>query len=280
MNDLSITAILFVINAAYYYTFLNAAIYAITKDISKPLSIDNVELVAPKLACGVICLIMTLRFFLGNTKYIADIMKNPAKKAWIKFYHFIVIWAESFILLISSYFIPSRGIFVAITTGLFLAEVVWYALTGVIDSDSVTEEEQIGRPAFFLAQMTNGIFIFGVVLSYLALGVDSPWWIYVVSILFLLNTAFDLHKNIHSYMGVELQSAQSHQIIATSSTLDLGASIREGATALTPVALSELATLAKPRASHAVDHAPAIARQAAQKTRADKSKKQSRKKRR
>lgn len=201
MNQNSISSINFVISAAYTFTFANSFFFMLLVDPSKDVDPSNVELKFAKIGCGTICLIMSLRFFFGNNTYIYDVMCDSSRSAWQKFYQFIFIALQSVILLTCSYVVGQPRIFVYAIATLFVVETVWYGLTFVIDPVGVRCRDGTIDTAFFRAQITNLLFwASSFLFCWLFSGKDN-WLVGMVLISFLLNTAYDVWKNMPQYMG-------------------------------------------------------------------------------
>jgi hypothetical protein len=201
MNSQSLNSISFVTSAVYTVTFANTIYLMTVKDSSISFSLSNMSWSIDRVLCGIISLIMTLRFFFGNNQYISDVMSDKSKLPWVKFYHFIFIAVQSIILLICSYSIPNYISFINVITCLFSIEVIWYFLTMVVDKKGVLPDKKEDRKAFFYAEMTNLGFVVGVFLLSLFICKTNILWLWLVFLLFLINTIIDAKKNISVYMS-------------------------------------------------------------------------------
>lgn len=200
MHEQSLGSISFVISAAYTFTFANAIFFMVAIDPNKPFGIENIEFNLERLMCAVICMVMTLRYFFGNNQYIYDVM-NSNKNPWVKFYHFLFIALQSVILLISSYFIPDTNIFIWTILILFGVELFWYLLTFIVDREGVWPNDQNKRIDFLIAETYNFVFFAGVIILTCVIDDSNLKLISLVFMLFLINTIYDLKKNMSSYMG-------------------------------------------------------------------------------
>ena len=199
MNSQSLSSISFVISVVYTVTFANTFYLMTVKDITIPFSLNNMAWQIDKILCGIISLIMTLRYFFGNNQYISDVMSDSSRPPWIKFYHFSIIALQSIVLLICSYSISESISFVYGITSLFAIEVLWYLLALRIDRKGVWPDNKDSRMNLLYSELSNLSFIIGIVIvSNIACGV---WILYLAFLLFLLNTAFDAKKNISTYMS-------------------------------------------------------------------------------
>lgn len=203
MNEQSISSISFVISAAYTFTFANAVFFMIAIDPTASFGAANIGYDYQRVICGIICMVMTLRFFFGNNQYIYEVM-NSKRGAWKKFYQFSFIAIQSVILLVSSYFIRDTELFVWTMVLLFGVEVLWYLLTFLVDREGVwptSPEKENERIPFLVAELFNFGFFAGVlVLSWLT-DDRSTFWLNWVFLLFAANTYHDLKKNMPYYMG-------------------------------------------------------------------------------
>ena len=191
----------FVITAAYTVTFANAIYLMTVNNPDATFALTNMSFALERVLCGIVALIMTLRFFFGNNQYLADIMGDPQRGPWVKFYHFFFIALQSVVLIICSYSIRDSKVFVYGIGGLFALEIAWYFLTMVVDKEGVLPADLVARRQFFIAQMTNLGFIIGIAVASCLMGAGSLTWLIVVFVLFLANTAYDVTKNIGAYMG-------------------------------------------------------------------------------
>ena len=203
MHSQSLSSIAFVITAVYAVTFANSIYLMTVSDPDIGLSLTNIEFEVERSICGVIALILTLRFFFGNNQYIADVMRDVTRTPWVRFYHFLFIAIQSIILLIASYSIADSSTFIYGITGLFGLEVLWYFLTMLVDRKGVLLDDPKECRAFFWAEMTNIGFVAGVALVSFFLPDTSIWWLLSTFMLFLLNSAYDARKNMATYMATE-----------------------------------------------------------------------------
>jgi hypothetical protein len=201
MNENSISSINFVISAAYTFTFANSFFFMLLVDPSKEITPANVELTFVKIGCGIICLIMSLRFFFGNNAYIDGVMRDSDRGAWQKFYQFVFIALQSVILLICSYVIGQPRVFVHAIAILFVIETIWYVLTFIVDPAGVRTSDGAIDTAFFQAQVTNFLFWVSTFLFSWFLSGHDKALVAAVLVTFLLNTAYDAWKNMPQYMG-------------------------------------------------------------------------------
>lgn len=191
----------FVISACYTYTFANSIFFMITSPGSESFSLDNIEFSWARTICGVMCLVMAMRFFFGNNQYISDVMNDAHKSPWRKFYQFAFIALQSAVLLISSYFIPNTEAFIAVIAGLFFIEILWYALSILVDPSSVLLENEQDRRAFLIAEMVNGGFLVGVCVVWWLVPAPVETKLLLVFVMFAINTVHDAMKNMPNYMG-------------------------------------------------------------------------------
>jgi hypothetical protein len=201
MNSQSLTSISFVITATYTVTFGNTIYLMTVSDGSAPFSLNNMQWSTEKVICGTIALIMTLRFFFGNNQYIADVMLDQQRTPWVKFYQFFFIAIQSVVLLLCSYTIPQSTLFVNGITALFSIEVCWYLLTMIIDKKGVLPDDPRERWAFFYAELWNLAFVASVLISNLIFEEKDVWWLCVIFLSFLINSAIDAKKNMKAYMS-------------------------------------------------------------------------------
>lgn len=195
------SSINFVISAVYTVTFANT-IYLMTVDNpEKPFSLINISWNLERVMCGIMALIMTLRYFFGNNQFIADVLQDKHRTAWQKFYHFFFIALQSIILLICSYTIRLYIDFIIGITWLFAIEVMWYFLTMLFDKNCVLPQKKDERIAFFFAEMSNLAFVAGLLLFPLIYCERDIIWLMFAFFLFLANTFIDVKKNINSYMS-------------------------------------------------------------------------------
>jgi len=201
MNSQSINSISFVINAAYTFTFANAIFLITTDNPSAGFNVNTISFTLERSLCGIICLIMTLRFFFGNNQYIADVMADSTRTAWQKFYQFSFIAIQSIILLISSYSINDTIFFISSIAILFLVENLWYVLTYFVDSVGIKNDDGTIDQKFFLAQLINAVYWVGsfIILHYCS---SNPTLaLILVFVLFIANTVWDAKKNMPYYMS-------------------------------------------------------------------------------
>ena len=66
MTKHSLTSSSFVINAMYTYTFGNTLFLMSVKEGTQSFAYKFVEISPPRILCGIMMLIMTLRYFFGN----------------------------------------------------------------------------------------------------------------------------------------------------------------------------------------------------------------------
>lgn len=201
MNNQSLNSISFVISAVYTVTFANTVYLMTVNDPSQSFSLNNMVWMTDRIICGIISLVMTLRFFFGNNQFISDIMLNTSKSPWLKFYHFCFIALQSMVLLICSYNVQDRVNFVYGIISLFGIELIWYILTFIVDKKSVWADKPEERIPFFYAQLSNLGFVIGVLLISTFFSHYNLIWLWVVFLLFLINTIIDLIKNMPTYMS-------------------------------------------------------------------------------
>jgi len=201
MASQSLNSISFVISAVYTVTFANTIYLMTVKDPMIPFSLENMQWDYNSVICGVISLIMTLRFFFGNNQYISDVMDSDVKTPWIKFYHFMFIAIQSVVLLITSYSIPNKVDFISGITSIFIIELLWYIVTFFIDRKGVYPDDKKARNDLLIAEISNFGFIICVVVVTFFINTSSIWWLFLVFLAFIINTAIDLRKNMPIYMG-------------------------------------------------------------------------------
>ncbi len=201
MSNQSSNSMSFVISMAYTFTFANAIFLITTDDPTGNFDPNNITFELERSICGAICLIMTLRFFFGNNQYISDVMDDDSRGAWQKFHQFFFIALQSVILLISSYAIPYTVKFVQLTTALFVIETVWYAITFFVDPCGVRSKDGSVDVDFLKAQIFN-FWYWVSSLIFLSIDVGASLLSVFVGIIFIINTAWDVRKNISYYMGV------------------------------------------------------------------------------
>lgn len=201
MPSQSSGSITFVISAVYTVTFANSVYLMTVNDSSAPFALTNMKFTIDKTLCGIISLIMTLRFFFGNNQYIHDVMEDKSKSPWIKFYHFIFIAIQSVVLLVCSYSINDYVAFIYGTCGLFAIEVFWYFLTMLVDRKGVLPDDKQACLSFFYAEMTNLLFVVSVLIVSLFVEKSTGTWLWLAFVAFLINTIIDARKNISTYMS-------------------------------------------------------------------------------
>lgn len=200
MNEQSLSSISFVISAAYTFTFANAIFFMVAVDPNASFGIGNIGYDYQRLLCGIMCMVMALRFFFGNNQYIYEIM-NSQRGAWVKFYQFSFIAFQSVILLVSSYFIQDTELFVWTMVALFGVELLWYVLTFIVDREGVWPNSREERISFLVAELFNFGFFAGVIVLSCLMSDRAAVWLNWVFVLFVVNTVYDLRKNMASYMG-------------------------------------------------------------------------------
>lgn len=201
MSNQATASMSFVITAAYTVTFANTVYLMVTKDPAQPFSVANMEFSLPRIICGCIAFIMTMRFFFGNNQFIDDVMNDPLKSPWKKFYQFAFIGIQSAVLLVISYSIPRQAEFVYGMIALFGIEILWYLLSFLIDRSSVWGDSSKDRMQFLFAELNNLLFVVGCVLLCLFFNVQNLMWLLLVFGLFVINTIHDAWKNMPAYMG-------------------------------------------------------------------------------
>lgn len=199
----ALSSITFVITTIYTVTFANAIYLMSVADRSEDFSLRNLEFDPSRIACGTVALVMTARFFFGNNQYVADVMVDSTRSPWVKFYQFFFVALQSIVLLVCSYSVPDPPYFVLGIAGLFALEVFWYFLTMVVDRKGVLPDDGLQRRALVRAEMTNLGFVIGVGLVSIWLEVGGAPWLGCVVALFAVNSAYDFHKNMATYMGNE-----------------------------------------------------------------------------
>jgi hypothetical protein len=196
----ALTSSSFVINAMYTYTFGNTLFLMSVKEGTQSFAYKYVEISAPRIICGSMMLVMTLRYFFGNNSFLTKVLNDSAKKPWVRFYHFICILLESLLLLATSYFVPYSTKFVYSLTALIAVEVFWYVFTRAVDRDSVVLADTSAHRAFFWNEMTNAGFVASVAIVSAVSCTKGLAWLIAILIMFLANTAYDVYNNMPSYM--------------------------------------------------------------------------------
>jgi hypothetical protein len=199
MGNQSINSMSFVISAAYTFTFANSIYLITTNDPGSDFVPSAMSFTLERTMCGLICLVMTLRFFFGNNQYIADAMEDRRRSPWQKFFQFFFIALQSVVLLICSYCIPNTIAFISAMAFLFALESFWYVLTYFIDSVGIkTADGRIDRP-FLFAQLSNAAYWI-VSLAILKFVSNPQFAIFLVFLAFIINTVWDAAKNMRYYM--------------------------------------------------------------------------------
>ena len=201
MTKHALTSSSFVINAMYTYSFGNSLFLMAVKEGTQSFSYKAVELSPMRVMCGMMMLIMTLRYFFGNNNFLTKVMDDPSKGPWVRLYHFCSILTESLLLFATSYLIPYPVKFVFWFTALMGVEVLWYFLTRAVDKTSVVLADPAAHRTFFIAEMTNAAFVISVVLLSAVSCGRGAGWLGAVLALFLLNSAYDAYINMPSYMS-------------------------------------------------------------------------------
>lgn len=190
----------FLITTIYTGTFANIVYLMLVEDTSQRFSFSNMAFSIEPIICGTIAVILTLRFFFGNNEYLENVMMDPEKSPWVRFYHFSFIGIQGLILLITSFSIRNTSIFIYGIIGLFILELLWYLITMIVDTEGVLPEDQEALWGFFRAEMTNLGFVVGVGILTLLMEPGQFGWLFSIFILFLGNTAYDVSQNMEIYM--------------------------------------------------------------------------------
>lgn len=191
----------FVLNAVYTFTFANSIFILSSNNPGAGFNPSNIGFSFERTLCGIICLIMTLRFFFGNNQYIADVMADNDRGAWQKFYQFSFIALQSVILLITSYLIRDTRVFVLSMTILFIVETVWYIVTVFVDRDGILNKKKQFDWSFFYAQLTNAAYWIGSLILLKTIPNNDIFLIILIFVIFFFNTVWDAKKNMAYYMG-------------------------------------------------------------------------------
>ena len=200
MNSASSASINFVITLIYTVTFGNA-VYQIVEYQETPAVLRmRPDITAGALVCAGMCMIMALRFFFGNNRFMEDIFANP-HPAGQRLYHFLVTSLQSLVLLGSSYLIRNPPRFIRWLVLLFSVEVLWYLGCLLFIKSAVRDKQGAIASHLFVNEMANIVMAGGASMFLLAQGLPPNWLSFLVGFIFLGNTAIDLWANLSSYMG-------------------------------------------------------------------------------
>lgn len=194
------TSIGFVITAIYTGTFANA-VYQVLEFNETAITIQlRTTVTVSVLLCSAMCMIMAMRFFFGNNNFIEDLFTKP-RSVGERVYHFLITTIQSLILLGSSYLIRNPPEFIKWLVLLFAVEVAWYVGCLVFARTSVRGKDGRLNLPLLANEIANLSMATGATIVLLSLGKYPNVSAYVVSALFVANTAVDLKVNLRAYMG-------------------------------------------------------------------------------
>lgn len=196
----SINSVSFVITAIYTITFGNSVIQILEfNDVERIIALRQGTSL-PIVLCSLICMTMTLRFFFGNNNYVDKIFSTPTPSIH-RLYHFAIIAIQSLILLGSSYVIRNPVNFVIWICVLFVVELIWYLGCYLFIRGAISETDGKLNRLLALNEIANLGMVLGVVIPLFIFGLTNNYLIYLVTLIFIINSSIDIKVNLDNYMG-------------------------------------------------------------------------------